>query len=234
MNVCVLDIVSGGRDTSVLVVVLESSETYIVVSLSTGNDTQVIYIEPTTGLLSYNGHWGHDIFRSEEEALDYITDGSRLLCKETIYARALLGYSALGSLGLLLVATELSATVPSLPGGGRVYTVTESKWIKIPLQNPQTQGKGELKNVMELAELDIDGKHFFCETRDISRPFPSRMSHQNPDDEFVWNGWFSKPFKDIGLPNHCVILLQVCASIDCEVLKPHLDCINFFFFLNKK
>ncbi|XP_039145978.1 probable phosphoinositide phosphatase SAC9 [Dioscorea cayenensis subsp. rotundata] len=222
----------GGRDTSVLVVVLESSETYIVVSLSTGNDTQVIYIEPTTGLLSYNGHWGHDIFRSEEEALDYITDGSRLLCKETIYARALLGYSALGSLGLLLVATELSATVPSLPGGGRVYTVTESKWIKIPLQNPQTQGKGELKNVMELAELDIDGKHFFCETRDISRPFPSRMSHQNPDDEFVWNGWFSKPFKDIGLPNHCVILLQGFA--ECRSLSGSGQPVGFVALLARR
>ncbi|KAJ0976307.1 hypothetical protein J5N97_018272 [Dioscorea zingiberensis] len=199
---------NGGRDTSVLVVVLETSETYIIVSLSTRNDTQVIYIEPTTGLLSYNAQFGHDLFHSEEEALNYITDGSRWLCRETIYARAVLGYSALGSLGLLLVATELTATVPSLPGGGRVYTVTASKWVKVPLQNAQPQGKGELKNIMELAELDIDGKHYFCETRDITRPFPSRMTHQNPDDEFVWNGWFSKPFKDIGLPNHCVILLQ--------------------------
>ncbi|KAL2506192.1 putative phosphoinositide phosphatase SAC9 [Abeliophyllum distichum] len=34
------------------------------------------------------------------------------------------------------------------------------------------------------------------------------MPLQNPDDEFVWNTWFSTPFKNIGLPQHCVILLQ--------------------------
>lgn len=188
---------------------LESSEVYIIISLSTRNDTQVIYVDPTTGSLCYTGKLGYDLFTSEEEALNFVTDGSRWLCKSTTYARAILGYSALGNLGLLLVATKLNATIPNLPGGGCVYTVTESQWIKIQLQNPQPQGKGELKNIQELIELDIDGKHYFCETRDITRPFPSCMQLHNPDDEFVWNGWFSEPFKEIGLPQHCVILLQV-------------------------
>lgn len=198
----------ASRETSVLVIVLETSEVYIIVSLSTRSDTQVIYIDPTTGSLSYTGKLGHDLFNSEEEALNHITDGSRFLCKNTTHARALLGYVALGSFGLLLVATRLMRTIPLLPGGGCVYTISESKWIKIQLQNPQSQGKAELKNIQELAELDIDGKHYFCETRDITRPFPSAMTSQNPDDEFVWNTWFSKPFRDIGLPKHCIILLQ--------------------------
>ncbi|XP_077213953.1 sacI homology domain-containing protein / WW domain-containing protein [Tasmannia lanceolata] len=207
------------RDTSIIVVVLETKEVYIVVSLSTKNDTQVIYVDPTTGALSYSGKRGQDLFISEEEALHYITDGSRWLCKSKTYARAILGYSALGNFGLLLVATKLSATIPNLPGGGCVYTVIESQWIKIDLQNPQPQGKGELKNVQEFTDLDIDGMHYFCETRDITRPFPSSMPLQNPDDEFVWNGWFSMPFKDIGLPQHCVILLQgfsECRSFGCS------------------
>ncbi|XP_010916119.1 probable phosphoinositide phosphatase SAC9 [Elaeis guineensis] len=199
---------SCSRDTSVLVVVLESSEVYVIISLSTRHDTQVIYVDPTTGSLCYSGKIGHDLFNSEEEALHYVTNGSKLLCKSTTYARAMLGYAALGSFGLLLVATRLSETIPNLPGGGCVYTVTESQWIKVQLQNPQPQGRGELANIQQLAELDIDGKHYFCETKDITRPFPSRMTFQTPDDEFVWNGWFSKPFKDIGLPEHCVILLQ--------------------------
>ncbi|KAL5731237.1 putative phosphoinositide phosphatase sac9 [Ranunculus cassubicifolius] len=198
------------RDTSVVVVTLDTSEVYIVVSLSTQNDTQVIYVDPTTGGLCYNGKVGHGVFNSQDEALSSITNGSKLLYKSIIYGRAILGYSALGSFGLLLVATKLSATIPNLPGGGCVYTVTESQWVKIPLQNPQPQGKGELKNIQELVDLDIDGKHYFCETRDITRPFPSRLPLQNPDEEFVWNGWFSMPFKDIGLPQHCVVLLQVC------------------------
>ncbi|XP_010278654.1 PREDICTED: probable phosphoinositide phosphatase SAC9 [Nelumbo nucifera] len=203
------------RDTSVVVAILDTGEVYIVVSLSTRSDTQVIYIDPTTGLLCYNGKIGVDIFSSEDEALNCITNGSKWLCKSKIYARAILGYSSLGSFGLLLVATKLTASIPNFPGGGCVYTVTESQWIKIPLQNPQPQGKGELKNIQELAELEIDGKHYFCETRDITRPFPSRMPLQKPDDEFVWNGWFSMPFKEIGLAQHCVVLLQGFA--ECRV-----------------
>lgn len=200
--------VRGLRDTSVIVLTLDTGEVYIIASLSSRTDTQVIYIDPTTGALCYNGKLGVDVFKSENEALDYITNGSQWLCKSITYARAILGYAALGNFGLLLVATKLTSSILNLPGGGCVYTVTESQWIKISLQNPQPQGKGELKNVQELTELDVDGKHYFCETRDITRPFPSHMPLQKPDDEFVWNGWFSMPFKDIGLPQHCVTLLQ--------------------------
>lgn len=201
---------SYSKESSVRIVVLENSDVFIIVSLSSREDTQVIYVDRTTGALCYDGKVGKDVFRSEEQAISYVTDGSRLLCKNITYARAILGYASLGSFGLLLVATKATATIPNLPGGGCIYTVTESQWIKVQLQNPQPQGKGEYKNIQDLAELDIDGKYYFCETRDITRPFPSCKRYQEPDDEFVWNGWFSKPFKDIGLPNHCIILLQVC------------------------
>ncbi|KAL8521360.1 hypothetical protein ACS0TY_011765 [Phlomoides rotata] len=195
-------------DTSIAVVILDSSEVYIIASLSTRTDTQVIYVDPTTGELRYTAKQGYDVFNSQNEALDYITNGSKSLCKSITPARAILGYAALGSSAVLLVATRLTASIPNLPGGGCIYSVTESQWIKVPLQNPQSQSKTEIKNIQELTELEIDGKHYFCETRDISRPFPSRMSVQNPDAEFVWNKWFSMPFRKIGLPQHCVILLQ--------------------------
>ncbi|VFQ87587.1 unnamed protein product [Cuscuta campestris] len=202
------------RETSVVVVTLESSEVYIIVSLHSRTDTQVIYVDPTTGALRFNAKFGYDEFRSQDEALNFITNGSKWLCKSVTYARAVLGYATLGNFGLLLVATKVSASIPHLPGGGCVYTVIESQWIKVSLQNPQPVGKGELKNVQELTDLDIDGKHYFCETRDITRPYPSHMTFQTPDDEFVWNKWFSVPFKNIGLPHHCVILLQGFA--DCR------------------
>ncbi|XP_061373421.1 probable phosphoinositide phosphatase SAC9 isoform X2 [Gastrolobium bilobum] len=162
----------GLRDTSVIVVTLDSDEVYIITSLSTRTDTQVVYVDPTTGALRHEGKLGFDVFKSEKEALDFVTNGSRWIC------------------------------------GGCVYTVAESQWIKILLQNALPQGKGEVKNIQELTEVDIDGKHYFCETRDITRPFPSRMKVDQPDPEFVWNGWFSTPFVDIGLPRHCVTLLQ--------------------------
>ncbi|KAG9455349.1 hypothetical protein H6P81_008253 [Aristolochia fimbriata] len=207
------------RETSVVVVVLETTEVFIIVSLSTRKDTQVISVDPTTGSLAYYGKIGCDVFTSEAEALNYITDSSRLLCKSTTYGKAVLGYAVMGGFGLLLVATKLNVSLPRLPGGGCVYTVMESQWIKIELRNPQPQGKGEVKNVLELVDIDIDEKHYFCETRDITRPFPSSMPLESPDEEFVWNGWFSRPFKEIGLPQHCVILLQGfadCRSFGCS------------------
>ncbi|CAM8897025.1 unnamed protein product [Rhodiola kirilowii] len=200
--------VGHSRSTSVVVITLDTNEVYIVVSLFSRTDTQVIYVDPTTGALRYTERKGYDVFESENEALSYITCQSKWLCRSKIFARAILGYAALGSFGLLLVATKLDKSIPNLPGGGCIHMVTESQWIKIPLQNPQPQGKGEIKNVQELSEIDIDGKHYFCETRDITRPFPSRIPLQNPDEEFVWNAWLSIPFKQIGLPQHCVILLQ--------------------------
>ncbi|GAB4836288.1 Probable phosphoinositide phosphatase sac9 [Ancistrocladus abbreviatus] len=200
--------VGGSRDTSVVVVSLDSGEVYVIISLSSRSDTQVIYVDPTTGALCYDGRRGINVFNSEREALDFITNGSKWRCKSVTYAGAILGYAALGSFGMLLVATKLSVSIPNLPGGGCIYTVMESQWIKISLQNPQPQGKGEVKNIQELTELDIDGKHYFSEARDITRPFPSQMPLDKPDDEFVWNGWLSVPFKSIGLPQHCVILLQ--------------------------
>ncbi|XP_028057135.1 probable phosphoinositide phosphatase SAC9 [Camellia sinensis] len=141
------------RDTSVVVVTLDSSEVYIIVSLSSRSDTQVIYVDPTTGALCYNEKLGYDVFSSQNEALDYVTNGSKSLCRSIIYARAILGYAALGSFGLLLVATRLTSSIPNLPGGGCVYTVIESQWVKISLQNPQPQGKGEIKNVQDWRSL---------------------------------------------------------------------------------
>ncbi|CAA0820432.1 Probable phosphoinositide phosphatase SAC9 [Striga hermonthica] len=207
------------RDTSIVVVTLDSSEVYIIISLSTRTDTQVIYIDPTTGALRYTAKHGYDVFKSQNEAFDYITCGSKWLCKSMTHAQAILGYAALGSFSVLLLATRLAASIPNLPGGGRVFTVTESQWIKISLQNPQPQSKTEIKNIQELTELEIDGKHYFCETRDITRPFPSRMPVHSPDDEFVWNKWFSMPFRNIGLPQHCVILLQ--GFVECKTFGSH-------------
>ncbi|XP_027345477.1 probable phosphoinositide phosphatase SAC9 [Abrus precatorius] len=198
----------AAKDTSIIVVTLDSDEVYIIASLCTRTDTQVIYVDPTTGALRYEAKLGFDLFKSQKEALDFITNGSRFGCKSRTYARAILGYAAFGNLALLLVATRLTPSVPNLPGGGCIYTVAESQWVKISLQNALVQGKGEVKNVQELTELDIDGKHYFCETRDITRPFPSRLPVHEPDQEFVWNGWFSTPFVNIGLPRHCVTLLQ--------------------------
>jgi hypothetical protein len=135
---------SSTRQTSVLVVVLETGEVYIISSLSTRQDTQVLYIDPTTGSLCHFGKVGQDVFNSKEEAFDYITNGSRQ-CNSATIGCAIIGYSVLGSIGLLLVATKHNPTVPDLPGGGCVHTVVKSQWIKLQLQKPSLRERVKQK-----------------------------------------------------------------------------------------
>jgi hypothetical protein len=55
-----------------------------------------------------------------------------------------------------------------------------------------------------LQEVNTEGTHFFCETADVTSPFPSAAVH-GPCLEFVWNHWLASPFHELGLPNHCVV-----------------------------
>ena len=205
-------------DTSVLVVELDSSERFIISYPSTGRFAHVISIDPTTGELKYVDQSGSDKFPSEVDALKHITAGSRLV-KSKVYARAILGYTVLGNVGLLLLATKLRNPIQQLPGGGSVCLVEESRWEKIMLRNPQPISKLEAKNVADLQEFDIDGMYYFCEARDITRPFPSDHLVTDPDKEFVWNEWLSTPFKKLGLSDHCIVLLQVIFVIWCVCIQ---------------
>ena len=188
----------------------DSGECVIISSLSTRSDTQIITIDPTTGILQYQGRHGLDLFPTERDAIEYLSRAISMEVKSSLHAHAIIGYAALGCVGLLLVATKLKVSVPALPCGDTIYTIVESQCIRIPLRNPQYQAKSEIRNAADLADIQLDGLHYFCETRDITRPFPSKYSIDTPDKEFVWNDWLSFPFKTVGLQNHCVTLLQVC------------------------
>ena len=64
-----------------IVVTLDSDEVFIVASLCTRTDTQVIYVDPTTGALRHEAKLGFDLFKSQSEASDFITNGSRFACR---------------------------------------------------------------------------------------------------------------------------------------------------------
>lgn len=170
---------------------------------------QVIAIDPTTGALRFTGRWGIDQFPTESDALHALTSGGRILVKARLDGKAILGYAAVGQFALILVAVKTRVSIPSLPGGDSVQLVTDSQWKKVALRSPQPQPASELKNITELTEIAIDGCHYYCETRDLTRPFPSAAAVGKPDREYVWNEWLSAPFKRIGLPHHCVVLMQV-------------------------
>jgi hypothetical protein len=56
------------------------------------------------------------------------------------------------------------------------------------------------------------GAHYYCESIDVTRPFPSDRPVSDPSWPFVWNKALSSPFRRLGLdgPNAvCPALLQV-------------------------
>ncbi|KAF5842707.1 SacI homology domain-containing protein [Dunaliella salina] len=135
-------------------------------------------------------------------------------------------------MGLLLLAekTRVSAT---LPGNHQIKTLVTTRWHKIPLQlwlqlqasaagtlqlGPQdvppeaffTQAQREehARGVDKVTTFPLDGAHYFCDTMDVSRPFPSERPPLQPSWEFVWNHWLTASFRSIKLGHVCPLLLQ--------------------------
>ena len=117
----------------------------------------------------------------------------------------MLGYVVLGPVGLLLLAEQVRVSAV-LPGGHEVKTVTQSRWHRVALRQPEldaaTQGaaRKELETgVDRVTSFPIDGAHFYCETLDLTRPFPSAAPPWRPSWPFVWNRWLSASFRAAGL-----------------------------------
>lgn len=60
------------------------------------------------------------------------------------------------------------------------------------------------------------GAHYYCETLDITRPFPSDRPVKDPSWAFVWNKALTSPFRRVGLDGAfavCPALLQVSGGL---------------------
>lgn len=157
---------------------------------------------------------------------------------ETARGTSILGYSATESLAALLMATKISSKAvlpgghsvlmvddarwetfflksgqasiaqeaqlsPSMKGLGMAMGMGSSS------SGPSsTMSASEQEYWRSLQQHSISGSHYYCETADITRPFPSSCPSCDPDPEFVWNTWLSQPFKALGLITHCPALLQ--------------------------
>ena len=66
----------------------------------------------------------------------------------------------------------------------------------------------EVDRVEMMPKFTLNNAHYFCETADITRPFPSSHSVDDPSWEFVWNRWLAAFLRNVGLLSHCPHLLQ--------------------------
>jgi hypothetical protein len=74
--------------------------------------------------------------------------------------------------------------------------------------------RAEQERLGLLAEYTLDNAHFYCETADITRPFPSAAPVTAPSWEFVWNNWLGASLRGEGLGAMCPPLLQVGSAAD--------------------
>lgn len=121
----------------------------------------------------------------------------------------LLGFTATDSVAGLLIATRLKDKA-TLPGGHVVYLVAEAQWALLPLATMPSPSavSAEQEFWRALQQYSVAGAHYFCETADLTRPFPSAHAPTEAVPEFVWNTWLSAPLHALGLSSHCPSLLQ--------------------------
>lgn len=73
----------------------------------------------------------------------------------------------------------------------------------------------------------LSNAHFYCETVDISRPFPSSKAVEEPSWEFVWNRWLSAALRAVGLNKQCPNLIQARAVFYIvDFLLGCLSCLH--------
>ena len=80
----------------------------------------------------------------------------------------------------------------------------------------------ELEKVEMMHKYVLSNAHFYCETVDISKPFPSSRPVDQPSWEFVWNRWLSAPLRAVDLPTHCPHLMQVSGVLSDECVCPYV------------
>ena len=82
----------------------------------------------------------------------------------------------------------------------------------------------EVDRAEMMHKYTLNNAHYFCETADVTRPFPSRRPVCSPSWEFVWNRWLAASLRSQGLVEHCPQLLQVSPALPHRaVLSP---CIH--------
>jgi len=206
-----LETSSPGRNTAVTVLrSLQTGDHFAVVSPQRRADTLLIRIDPIDGRLVFDWRQQVHVFASEAVALSHLRAfGDLDVCCRAVN---ILGYAALSDVAVMLLATRVRPAV-TLPGGHKIMTVSESQWLRIPIQGRgEPLSREELRKLDSLTEFPIDGAHFFCETADITRPFPSDAEPTDPSWEWVWNRWLTHPFRSIGLHDICPHLQQGMAE----------------------
>lgn len=175
---------------------------HLVVSPCSSTYTYVITIDATTGTPLYAGIPSIDMFNDHSFAVEYVT--ANFNSQSMFKGEGIVGMTIQHKLATIIVV-DGSTVAGYLPTGDLIRTIDHTKCIQIPLG-----GKKPEKN--PVMEFQLSKNHYFCDTYDLTRPFPSEYKPYEPDPAFVWNSGLIRPFEELGLRNCCITMLQGVAA----------------------
>eukprot|EP01060_Flectonema_neradi_P011380 TRINITY_DN18465_c0_g1_i1.p1 TRINITY_DN18465_c0_g1~~TRINITY_DN18465_c0_g1_i1.p1 ORF type:complete len:1226 (+),score=201.02 TRINITY_DN18465_c0_g1_i1:75-3752(+) len=222
------------RSASAHLVIIADGQMFIISSLASRQDTQIISVCTVTGSLEYSNIVGESVFRTEESALRHLTKTRGLTITKQIRAKALLGIAN----GRLSIVTSSNKT-GYLPCGASIYTVESTEWVCLSQSTPCAYPSYSIKdNVVDnLMSYQYGGSHFYCDEVDLSRLYLAGSEKSGkPLSEFHWNYELSREFSAVGLGGWCTPLFQGHAA-SCQFggqQHGHQDTREFVTLISKK
>lgn len=176
---------------------------HIVITPSTESVTYIFTVDLFTGCLLFSSTPYVDIFKSHRQACTFIVQKYN---KPTFHMQEWQGKALIGitieNQYLVIGLIEGARKCATLPNGSLIKQVNSTNFITIPLKSSHSQQKPNFSS------FPINKMHFYCETMDITRPYPSEHSITDYDESFCWNQRWRLPFARFGVEYVCIVLLQ--------------------------
>lgn len=176
---------------------------HLVVTPFTETVTYVFTVDLFTGSLLFSSTPYVDIFKSHRQACSFIVSkyNKPSFRMQEWQGKGLIGIT-IDNQNLVIGLVEGARKCGSLPNGSVIKQITSTNFVTIPLKS----GSGNSKTVVN--NFPIDKMHFFCETMDLTRPYPSDHFVNDYDESFCWNQRWRLPFARFGVEFVCIVLLQ--------------------------
>lgn len=171
---------------------------HLLIKPSSDPETYVVTVDSTTGNPMFVGIPMDDIFPDYGLAISYITE--KFESKLRLKGEGLIGMAQADN-QVFIAIIDKSETSGVLPGGHTIKVVKHVTFYSI-----NTSNNKQAKNPFE--DFQLNDNHYFCETYDLTRLYPSKFKPYEPDESFCWNNGWTKPFKDMGIRNCCITLMQ--------------------------
>lgn len=192
---------------------------HIIVSPAVESVTYVFTIDTTEGAICYSGTPMIDVFPTHRGAYECIRSKFDSVCMKE--AKGLIG-ACIDNGKLVIAVIEACRRSATLPGGHTVKRIEKVSFVTIPLLAQANKG-----GQYALGKFRVNDNHFYSESVDLTRPYPSGHDTHDYDHQFCWNEKWRAPFVQRGAPFACVVMLQgYCGSCDSTTYIARRSVLN--------